>query len=729
MTTGKASVNPVVVKLGAAAFVLAAATLAFRRHRRDAATEATEKRAARTPLRVNAKTVKVAVDARFFRQLSYILKVAVPQWRSKTVAIVAIHSFFLVLRTYLSVIVARIDGMIVRDLISSNGPAFVRSLSYWFMIAIPATYTNSMIKYLQSKLAMSLRTKMTHHIHQIYLEKRTYYKTVNLDNRIEGVDQLITTDVNKFCDALASLYSNLGKPILDLVIFNYQLSRSIGTKGTFALSINYLVTASLLRALTPAFGKMAAIEAKLEGDFRGAHSRVITNAEEIAFYHGGNLEKSVLDRTYLNLVKHLNRVYGIRIAYNMFEDMIIKYGWSAIGLLISSIPVFYPEYAGAETKAREAAIEAQDMREREHRKFMGVAEDDGTAAVSVDRKTGSRTQGFITNKKFLISLADAGGRIMYSYKELSELAGYTYRVYTLLRVLEDLHEDMYIKMGEREAQYTLEKIDGTVEYGYNGIQFTNIPVVTPSGDTLLVRDLSFTLSPGEHLMITGPNGSGKTSVARILSGLWPHFRGALKRPNESLDEIMYIPQRPYLPIGSLRQQIIYPHTEEDMEDAGRGDEDLYRILKVVYLDYIPEREGGLDSVKEWKDVFSGGEKQRMQLARIFYHNPRFVVLDEATSAVSTDVESLLYNAAKDAGMTVVTISHRPTLFKYHSFLLRLGEGPHGDEWIFEKIAGEGADHEKLLKSVDNEIKKMERQLAGADGMRKRLEEINKELQM
>ncbi|KAI8619138.1 ABC transporter transmembrane region 2-domain-containing protein [Chytriomyces sp. MP71] len=637
-----------------------------------------------------------------FNAISYILKVAVPQWRSKTVAIVAIHSFFLVLRTYLSVIVARIDGMIVRDLISSNGPAFVRSLSYWFMIAIPATYTNSMIKYLQSKLAMSLRTKMTHHIHQIYLEKRTYYKTVNLDNRIEGVDQLITTDVNKFCDALASLYSNLGKPILDLVIFNYQLSRSIGTKGTFALSINYLVTASLLRALTPAFGKMAAIEAKLEGDFRGAHSRVITNAEEIAFYHGGNLEKSVLDRTYLNLVKHLNRVYGIRIAYNMFEDMIIKYGWSAIGLLISSIP---------------------------HRKFMGVAEDEGTAAVSVDRKTGSRTQGFITNKKFLISLADAGGRIMYSYKELSELAGYTYRVYTLLRVLEDLHEDMYIKMGEREAQYTLEKIDGTVEYGYNGIQFTNIPVVTPSGDTLLVRDLSFTLSPGEHLMITGPNGSGKTSVARILSGLWPHFRGALKRPNESLDEIMYIPQRPYLPIGSLRQQIIYPHTEEDMEDAGRGDEDLYRILKVVYLDYIPEREGGLDSVKEWKDVFSGGEKQRMQLARIFYHNPRFVVLDEATSAVSTDVESLLYNAAKDAGMTVVTISHRPTLFKYHSFLLRLGEGAQGDEWIFEKIAGEGADHEKLLKSVDNEIKKIERQLAGADGMRKRLEEINKELQM
>ncbi|KAI8829901.1 ABC transporter transmembrane region 2-domain-containing protein [Chytriomyces cf. hyalinus JEL632] len=732
-----ASANRSAFKVGGAAVCAIGAVVAyvrFAQSRKDKTAQSLVQKE-KTPLRVDKNIVKVGVDARFMHQLRYILKIAVPQWHSKTVAIVALHTCFLVLRTWLSVVVARIDGMIVRDLISSNAKAFARSLGFWFLIAIPATYTNSMIKYLQSKLAISLRTKMTQHIHKIYLEKKTYYKAINLDNRIDGVDQLITTDVNKFCDSLASLYSNLGKPILDLIIFNYQLSRSIGPKGTLALAVNYCVTASLLRALTPAFGKMAAVEAKLEGDFRAAHSRVITNAEEIAFYHGGALERGVLDRAYLNLVKHLNRVYGIRIAYNMFEDMIIKYGWSAVGLLISSIPVFYPEYAGSDTKAREAAIEAQEARERDHRKFMQES-GDGTSLDSisinssvVDRKTGSRTQGFITNKKFLISLADAGGRIMYSYKELSELAGYTYRVYTLLRVLDDLHEDMYIKMGEHEAEYTLEKIDGTVQYGYSGIKFTDVPVVTPSGDTLLVRDLSFNIGPGDHLMITGPNGSGKTSVARLLSGLWPLFKGRVNRPTASLSEIMYIPQRPYLPIGSLRQQIIYPHTEDDMEDAGKTDEDLFKILKVVYLDYIPGREGGLDSIKEWKDVFSGGEKQRMQLARIFYHNPRFVVLDEATSAVSTDVEALLYNSAKEYRMTVVTISHRPTLFKYHAYLLRLGEGADGDEWNFEKISGEGADHDKLLKSVDTEIRKIENQLAGADGMRKRLDEINRALQI
>ncbi|KAI8851152.1 ABC transporter transmembrane region 2-domain-containing protein [Chytridium lagenaria] len=606
--------------------------------------------------------------------------------------------------------------MLVRDLIAADPKSFLRSLGYWFLIAIPATYTNSMIKYLQSKLAINLRTELTNYVHKLYMENRTYYKAINLDNRIDGADQLITTDINRFCNALASLYSNLGKPVLDLVIFNYQLARSIGFTGTVGLAVNYMITASLMRAVTPAFGKLAAQEAKLEGDFRTAHSRLITNAEEIAFYHGGDLEKSILNRTYRALIKHINTIYNIRIAYNMFEDMIIKYSWSAVGLMIASIPVFFPNLAGSRTKMQEARIALEEP-------AVDVVASAGGEST-VDKRTGVRTQGFITNKRLMMSLADAGGRVMYSYKELSELAGYTYRVYTLFRVLADLHDDKFVKTGSLET-YSLEKLNGNLITGEGGIKFEAVPVVTPNGDTVLVRDLSFQINSGDHLMITGPNGSGKTSVVRLLSGLWPLFTGTVYRPEASLSEVVYIPQRPYLAIGSLRDQVIYPHSVEQMKAAGKTDDDLEAILKEVFLDYIPAREGGWNAVKEWKDVFSGGEKQRVQLARLFYHRPRFAILDEATSAVSTDVEALLYSRCKDAGITIVTISHRPTLFKYHQYLLRLGEGSSGEEWTFERIGSNAG----LMESVEAEIKKVEAQLQGTTVLKSRLDAINKELRL
>uniref|UniRef100_A0A3Q4AS99 Uncharacterized protein n=1 Tax=Mola mola TaxID=94237 RepID=A0A3Q4AS99_MOLML len=520
---------------------------------------------------------------------------------------------------------------------------------------------NNFLKLGLNELKLRFRERLTKSLYDQYLQGFTYYKMGNLDNRIANADQLLTQDVEKFCNSVVDLYSNLSKPLLDIGLYIFKLTSAIGAQGPAIMMAYLLISGLFLTRVRRPIGKMTVTEQRYEGEYRYVNSRLITNSEEIAFYNGNKREKQTIYATFKKLVDHLHNFIFFRFSMGFVDSIIAKYVATVVGYMVVSRPFLnlsHPRHL--------------------HSSHSELLED------------------YYQSGRMLLRMSQALGRIVLAGREMTRLSGFTARITELMKVLKELNAGKYERTmfipftteSDSAEKLMLVPGSGQIIHRDNIIKFEHTPLATPNGD-VLIRDLTFEVKSGTNVLVCGPNGCGKSSLFRVLGELWPLFGGNLTKPERG--KLFYVPQRPYMTLGSLRDQVVYPDTYDEQRRKGISDQVLKEYLDNVQLGHIRDREGSWDSVQDWMDVLSGGEKQRMAMARLFYHKPQFAILDECTSAVSVDVEDYIYSHCRTVGITLFTVSHRKSLWKHHEYYLHMdGRGNYEFKPITEETVEFGS---------------------------------------
>jgi putative ATP-binding cassette transporter len=378
--------------------------------------------------------------------------------------------------------------------------------------------------------------------------------------------------------------------------------------------VSFLVVYALLGSLVTfgLFGRpMIGLnfqQLRREADFRFSLIRIRENAEAIAFYRGETQEaahvESRFGALYANYLKLLRRTLGL----NFFQ-----YAYSFLTLALPSV-IIAPRILSGELEVGRA-IQAAGA-------FAAML---GALTVFVD-----------------------------NFERLSGFAAGIERLHTFSKSLEAL------SAGHAKPGALIERAESTQ------LELDRLTLQTPNYQRTLVTDVSLTVDGGKGLLIVGASGGGKSSLLRAIAGLWNAGSGTIRRPK--LEQMLFLPQRPYMILGTLRHQLLYPVTDREIPE-----EELEQALHAVNLRDIVERCGGFDAELDFGKVLSVGEQQRLAVARVLLTKPLYTVLDEATSALDHENEALMYRYLLAAETTLISVTHHAGLASYHSQVLQLGE--------------------------------------------------------
>ncbi|KAL6722690.1 hypothetical protein Aduo_017790 [Ancylostoma duodenale] len=525
-------------------------------------------------------------------------------------------------------------GKFYTVLLSGNQPQFWNLFWKATLIYLGQSLLFATTTFSTSLLYLAIRRNLVIALHRLYYRKSAYFQLNGIDNAgIDNPDQRITQDAERMCSTLAkNIFPYL--PISPAVIawYTYITWSTAGGFGVAIIYFYFIIGVVANRILVSPLTKWTARVEKCEGDFRYKHVTVRKNAEESAFFDAAEFEEYECNRFLSRLLERQFVATLWKYPAQFLQNIFDFYG-AILSYMIQIFPIF----------------------------IFNSYEDLDPPMLA---------QRISNNSFYFIYLIHSFTRLTDLALALGEMAGYTQRIAELIRHMRCINSVESIDWSESTDQ----------EDSPNLLVTENLSYSTPGKLEELVSDLSLKVPKNKTLLITGTSGVGKTSFMRVIRKLWKPTAGTIVR-NFTPQNSMFVPQRPYLPPGqlSLRQQIVFPMIDDQPDSKCIDNSKIVNILEALHLRSLITMCGGLTDPSdfEWQDTLSPGEQQRLSMARVLFHSPSYVFLDEATSSLSVDAEANVYDLLKKYGIMYVSTGHRPTLRSFHDLELRL----HGkNDW-------------------------------------------------